>query len=688
MSNAPSSRAAAHSNNVLLVWGPRLIFGLRLWLSVSLALYIAFWLQLDNAYWAGTSAAIVCQPQLGASLRKGWFRMIGTVIGAVMSVALTACFPQDRFLYLLGLALWGAACTGAATLLRNFGSYSAALAGYTVAIISADQLGTVGGVIGDTFMLAVTRATEICIGIVSAGVVLAGTDLGGAPRRLTEQFANLSADIASEFVGTLRSARPNFPDTQPIRREITRQVIALDSIIDQSLGESSRLRYHSAVLQRAVDGLFAALSAWRAIATHFVWLPNDRAQVEAERVLHCFPPELQAVLASDDPMRWISNPAGFYQTCDTVAARLMNWQVGAPSLRLLIDQTAGVFAGLADAQNGLALLIANPARSLPRVGSARLRVPDWLPALVNTGRTFVMLGAVELFWVATAWPGGAGAIAFAAITVILLAPRADQAYAAALGFTLGTLFGTIAAGIINFLLLPGLRPETFFAFSLILGLYLVPVGAMIAQPWLQGLFVVMAVNFVPILGPANEMSYDTLQFYNQALAIVGGVTAAALSFRLLPPLCPAFRARRLLGLTLRDLRRLATGRGPGDWQGHIVGRLLAMPEQASPLQRAQLLAALSAGNEIIRLRHIAQRLDSRLGAARLFASELPSVLAAFAQGDSATAAIRLAWLDAALADQRADGPGMQDMLRAHAGIIALSEVLNHHAAYLDCGVSQ
>src|SRR6478672_6674909 len=64
----------------LAAWGLPLTFGLRLWASVSLALYIAFWLQLDNAYWAGTSAAIVCQPSLGASLRKGWFRVIGTVV--------------------------------------------------------------------------------------------------------------------------------------------------------------------------------------------------------------------------------------------------------------------------------------------------------------------------------------------------------------------------------------------------------------------------------------------------------------------------------------------------------------------------------------------------------------------------------------------------------------------------------
>src|ERR1700722_9158453 len=97
--------------------GAPLLFGVRMWASVCLALFVAFWLELDNPFWAGTSAAIVCQPQLGASLRKGWFRMIGTVIGAVVIVALTACFPQDRIAFLGILALWGSFCAFAATML-------------------------------------------------------------------------------------------------------------------------------------------------------------------------------------------------------------------------------------------------------------------------------------------------------------------------------------------------------------------------------------------------------------------------------------------------------------------------------------------------------------------------------------------------------------------------------------------
>ncbi|MFZ2109751.1 MAG: FUSC family protein, partial [Roseiarcus sp.] len=48
-----------------------------------------------------------------ASLRKGWFRMVGTIVGAVAIVVLTACFPQEREGFLLGLVALGRRLTGA-----------------------------------------------------------------------------------------------------------------------------------------------------------------------------------------------------------------------------------------------------------------------------------------------------------------------------------------------------------------------------------------------------------------------------------------------------------------------------------------------------------------------------------------------------------------------------------------------
>jgi len=671
---SPAARWIDYASGVLQASGPPLLFGLRLWASVCLALYVAFWLELDNAYWAGTSAAIVCQPHLGASLRKGWFRMIGTIIGAIAVVVLTACFPQDRAPFLAGLALWGAGCALVATLLRNFAAYAAALAGYTVAIIASDQLGATGGPNGQAFLLAVYRASEICIGIVCAGVVLAGTDFGGARRRLAALFAAISAEITHRFAGTLAIAGAEFEATQTIRRELVRRVIALDPVIDEAFGESSQLRYHSPVLQRAVDGLLTALAGWRAAAVLLARSPEERARREAGAVLARVPEELRPRPEPDEPTHWMADPTRLLQVCDAAVRRIVALPAGTPSLRLLADQTAEVLAGISRALNGLALLAADPARPVARGrGARRLRIPDWLPALVNAGRAFVVIGAVELFWIVTEWPSGASAITFAAIGVILFAPRADQAYATAMGFMVGTALGAVFAAIIAFAVLP--NTETFAAFSLAIGLVLVPAGAGIAQPWQTATFTAMAFNFVPLLQPANPMSYHTEQFYNAASAIVAGVGAAALSFRLIPPLSPAFRTRRLLELTLRDLHRLATGRlpyRPDDWEGRMYGRLAALPDQAQPLQRSQLLATFLVGTQIIQLRNIARRFD--------LSSSLDAALDALARGSSALATATLANLDAALASRPGAGA-----LRARGLILAISEALTQHSAYFGAG---
>ena len=147
----------------------------------------------------------------------------------------------------------------------------------------------------------------------------------------------------------------------------------------------------------------------------------------------------------------------------------------------------------------------------------------------------------------------------------------------------------------------------------------------------------------------------------------------------MPPLSPAFRTRRLLALTLRDLRRLAIGRTfnywqGNDWEGHIHGRLSAMPEEATPLQRAQLLAALSLGTEISLLRPAARRFG--LG------GDFDTALAAIAQGKSGIAAARLSRLDESLAGYANTDP---DALRGRGSILAMSEVLTEHAGYFDAG---
>jgi uncharacterized membrane protein YccC len=679
---APEWELASRLSDALLsamrAAGPALVFGLRLWASVCLALYVAFWLELDNAYWAGTSAALMCQPHLGASLRKGWFRMIGTVVGAVWIVALSAAFPQDRVGFLLGLALWGAACACIATLLRNFAAYAAALAGFTAAILASDTLGAVGGTDGQIFNFAVMRVSEIWIGIVCAGIVLAGTDFGAAPRRLAKLFADLADNIAVHFRITLARSMP-FADAQPIRRELARQVIALDPVIDEAIGESSWLRYRAPLLQEAVDGLFAALAGWRTVAVRLSALPVDLARHQAAAVLQKISEELFSASRYGEPTRWLSDPIGMRKRCVTAARTLIAMPAETPSLRLVADESARVLAGLSRVLDGLALLIAERSPARMRRRRVRLYVPDWLPALANGGRALVAIGAVAVFWIVSEWPNGAWAMTWTAIGVLLFAPRADEAYTRAVGFMVGNIFAAACAAIAVFALLP--QVETFVGFSVVIGLFLVPLGALMTLPWQTAMFTALAANFVPLLAPANQMTYNTLQFYNNALSILVGGGVAALSYRLLPPLSPAFRTRRLLAFTLRDLRRLAitARRAREDWEGRMYSRLTVLPDWAEPLQRGQLVAALSVGTEIIHLRRIMPRLG--LGA------ELHSALADFARPDIAAASVKFAELDQRLAALPDSGLRRALALRARGRLLSIRDALIQHRDYFDAGAA-
>jgi uncharacterized membrane protein YccC len=675
------ARAQTVLANVFDAAGAPLLFGIRLWLSVCLSLYIAFYLELEHAFWAGTTAAIVCQPQLGASLRKGWFRLIGTMIGAVWIVVLTALFPQDRIAFLVLLALWGGLGAYFATQLKNFASYAAALAGYTAIIVAADTLGATGGSSGHVFLPAVSRATEISIGIVSAGVVLAGTDLGRAPRQLAAAIASLAAEITSAFTHMLARAGTHMPDTQQERREFVRRAVALDPVVDQAIGESSELRYHSPILQSTVHGLFLAVDGWRTVGVHLKQLPDDEARRQAEKVFRSLPPDLRSILESPSHARWLTETVRLRASCARAIRTLLALPADTPSLRLLADKTAKMLTGILRVLDGLALLTGAPVRLHAEDRQFQLSSPDPLPALVNAVRAFFAIGAAALLWVVTAWPNGTSAMIFAAIVVLLFAPRGDVAPAGSIMFAIGAAIAIPCAAFVKFAVLPNF--ETFAGLSLVLGLYFIPVGFLVAQTWWTTpafAFMAMAFQFVPILDPANEINYNTLQFYNAALALLIGCVIAALSFYLLPPLPAQLRAHRLLAFALKDLRRSAIGPVPPtltDWEQRMYGRLSAMPDKAEPVQRSQLVAALTVGSEMLRLRRMAVLLALE--------PDLSAALAALAAGDSATATARLSQLDARLASCSGTEPEMHRALRARARILVITEALTQYAPYFDAG---
>jgi uncharacterized membrane protein YccC len=471
----------------------------------------------------------------------------------------------------------------------------------------------------------------------------------------------------------LELAGPRTPDTQSERRELLRRVIMLEPEVDRTLGESSHVRFHATTLEAAVHGLIRALDGWRGVAAHLSRL-SDREYEAAQTILRRIPPSLLSA-----PRGWLADPMALGRACKHAAGSLLALPAGTTSLRLLADETAKMLDGLVNAADGLALLVDAPDRLPRRNRGFRSDIPDWLPALLNGARAFVAIGAVALFWIVTAWPNGGSAIVFATAVVLLLSPRGDIAYGGSIAVALGAVGATLCAAITKFAMLPTV--ETFPGFCVVLGLFLIPLGFAMArsqQPLTLAIFTTMSFNYIPLLAPTNVMSYDTAQFYNSALATMVGCGMASLAFALLPPLSPAVRTRRLLALTSRDLRRLAEGGSAPtfeDWEGRVFGRLAALPDQAEPLQRARLLAALSVGSEIIHLRRIAARLG--------VAAQLDGALALFSHGESAIAISRFRLIDRLLVSGGDLQPLAPNVLRMRGRILLLCEALSEHASYFD-----
>jgi uncharacterized membrane protein YccC len=259
--------------------------------------------------------------------------------------------------------------------------------------------------------------------------------------------------------------------------------------------------------------------------------------------------------------------------------------------------------------------------------------------------------------------------------VILFAPRADQAYTTAIGFIIGSILTVALAATLLFAVFPNV--ETFVTFSVIIGFVLVPVGTALALQWQPAIFTGIVTVLIPLMAPTNPMSYDPQQYYNLAMGVVVGAGAAAFSFRLLPPLSPAYRARRLLALALRDLRRLATGPlpdTPQEWQQRMLARMAALPDQAQPVQRSWQVATLSVGTKIIQLRHLCHGFGP--------SPDLWTALEAVSRGDGALATAKLNAIDAALSSRTDDAA-----LRARGLILAISDALTQHAAYFDAGAA-
>ncbi len=107
----------------------------------------------------------------------------------------------------------------------------------------------------------------------------------------------------------------------------------------------------------------------------------------------------------------------------------------------------------------------------------------------------------------------------------------------------------------------------------------------------------------------------------------------------------------------------------------MYSRLAVLPDPAEPLQRGQLVAALSVGTAIIHLRRIAPQLG--------LAADLDAALADFARPDVDAAAGQFAAIDQRLAELSEPEGAAALSLRARGQLLSIRDALVQHHDYFD-----
>lgn len=572
-----------------------LLFALRNIIAGAVALYLALIFDLEQPQWALTTVFIVGQFTSGMVLGKGAYRLVGTLVGGVASVALIAVFGQSPLLFLLAMATWLALCTTGASLLRSHAAYGFVLAGYTTAIIALPAVSDPLAV----FDHATARCIEISLGIICASV--ASTVLW--PRHAEQA---LSAQGRAAWLAGLEAAAAELLGTDQRKGMLVAlgRLVAVDNQHASARFEGPAGRRRSQALRVLSRDLLSVLRAARAVARQRLMLD------EAARVM----PLIEQVAAA------------------LQQAHLQDLPALAQHIRLALeDQSLGQeahFCLMALAQ--LLRLIEQSALTLQALEQGR--VPPGAPGAMSWHKDIeqgVLAGlrcavaflAVAAFWMYTAWPSGLGAISICGVVLSLFAARENPSESS-LNFLKGIALSIPVAGVVHFGLLPAF--DSFAMLGLCLGIPLFLASLCMSRPALAATASAFCIFFVNNIGPSNLMTYDFAAFLNSAVATLMGSGIAVLVFRLIQ-LNPGERHyRRMYKALLFDLAQLTVRpleQAESWFGGRMADRLIRLSRYTAAFATgtshwSRGLQGLDLGDELLELRACLANSQGALALAR------------------------------------------------------------------------
>ncbi|MFK4724201.1 putative membrane protein YccC [Bradyrhizobium niftali] len=582
-----------------------LVFALKTFAASMLALVIALAMDLPRPYWAMATVYITSQPLAGATSSKAFFRVMGTLVGATMTVALVPNLIDAPELLCLAIALWVGLCLYLSLLDGTPRSYVFMLAGYTVALIGFPSVSEPGAI----FDTAVARVEEISLGIICASLVSTIV----FPRSVAPAVAHRVDSWLSDArrLSEVVLLREGSGETRRGKRlNLATDIVEIDTL-------STHLAYDRLTDRNAVTGLSEIRLRMLTLLPVIASL-EDRLAALGEEALRR-QPELKRLL--EDLAQWIASDVSERRPAERIRAAISEQQAvldgGADWERIITTSLLSRLRELVDLSRDCRVLTEAIAESRnvstlelafhSEAGAAPVRHRDRGLALWSAAGAVVAILICCAFWIGTGWPDGASAPMMAAVACSFFAAQ-DEPARFIRSFGRWSLVAIVVVAVYLFAVVPAISHLEVLVVALAPTFLLY--GFLIGRPATAGTGMALAANTATLLAIQSTYSADFASYANSAVAFFIGVVIAEIVTRIARGVGAEWVANRLVLSNWKALAVAAERRGQRDraeFAGLMLHRLGLLVQRIAYLSESDRrdtdsLAQLRIGINIIDLR--------------------------------------------------------------------------------------
>ncbi|EEY02486.1 FUSC family protein [Brucella neotomae] len=545
------------------------VFSLKTFAAAMFALWIGLMANLPNPYWSVAAVYIVAHPLSGATTSKGFYRLIGTIIGGAVTVVFVPHLVNSPEILTLAIGLWMGLCLVISLLDGTPRSYLFMLAGYTVAIASF----AVVQAPETTFDYALGRVEEIAVGIICAAVVNRLVFPRHSGPVLVGRIDNWLRDGSKLAVASMRGEGDS-PEFRRDRQRLAADTLELRNLTTHVAYDTSSIRNVAPLLHVLQQRMVAVLPIISSLHDVLLLKPG-----EGEKPWH---PAVQQLL--DEVCDWLQSGENLTEERRAVFLRLIEeidrhsrdastWGELLPfnlsaRIRDLVQIWSDCLTLKQDISSGSRHSLRWRRYDAHLKGRPMHR--DYGMALLSGFSSFLATCVATALWVASGWAQGSAAAMMAGIFCCIFATM-DDPVPVIRKFNWLLMVVIAAAFVFEFALLP--LVNGFMPLVLVLGLFLVPAGMLLVIPSQFLLGMVLCVNLPNMLMLQSHLTLDFPSFANANLATVLGIVIAAVVTSIVRSVGAEWSVRRLVKAGWSDIV-LATERRPGRYRREHMNRLL------------------------------------------------------------------------------------------------------------------